>query len=87
VGENLREYQCGFRKGRSTIEPLSVNGQIIEKKYEYRQKIWQLFIDFKKAYDNVYRESLYNTRIMDEVGIPKKLKGLTKICMEKVNIK
>jgi len=55
VEENLGEYQCGFRKGRSTIEQLSVIGQIIEKKYEYRQKIWQLFIDFKKAYDSVHR--------------------------------
>jgi len=80
VEENLREYQCGFRKGRSTIEQLSVIGQIIEKKYEYRQNIWQLFIDLKKAYDSVHRESLYN--IMDEVGIPKKLIGLTKMCME-----
>jgi sorting nexin-29 len=31
VEENLGEYQCGFRKGRSTIEQLSVIGQIIEK--------------------------------------------------------
>ena len=80
VEENLGEYQCGFRKGRSTIEQLSVIGQIIEKKYEYRQNFWQLFIDFKKAYDSIHRESLYN--IMDEVGIPKKLIGLTKMCME-----
>jgi sorting nexin-29 len=70
VEENLGEYQCGFRKGRSTIEQLSVIGQIIEKKYEYRQNIWQLFIYFKNAYDSVHRESLYNIR--DEVGIIRK---------------
>lgn len=40
----------------------------------------ELFIDFKKAYDSVHRESLHN--IMDEVGIPRKLIGLTKMCME-----
>jgi len=37
-------------------------------------------VNFKKAYDSVHWENLYN--IMDEVGIPKKLIGLTKMCME-----
>jgi hypothetical protein len=36
-------------------------------------------VDFKKAYDSIHRDSLYN--IMDEVGIPKKLIGLTKMCI------
>jgi sorting nexin-29 len=80
VEENLGKYQCGFQKGRSTIEQLSVIGQIKEKKYEYRQNIWQLFVDFKKAYDSIHQKSLYN--IMDEVGIPKKLINLIKMCME-----
>ena len=39
----------------------------------------QLFIDFKKAYDSVRREVLYNFLI--EFGIPKKLVGLIKICL------
>jgi sorting nexin-29 len=76
----LGEYQCGFRKSRSTTEQLSIIGQIIEKKYEYRQNMWQIFIDFKKAYDSIHRESLYN--IMYEFGFPKKLIALTRMCME-----
>lgn len=56
VEDCLGEYQCGFRKGRSTTEHLSVIGQIIEKRYEYWQNMWQLFIDFKKAYDSIHRE-------------------------------
>jgi hypothetical protein len=32
----LGEYQCGFWKDRSTTEQLSIIGQIIEKRYEYR---------------------------------------------------
>ncbi|KAF0770861.1 Reverse transcriptase domain-containing protein [Aphis craccivora] len=48
VDENIGSYQCDFRKGKSTIDQLSIIGQIIEKRYEYRQNIWQLFIDFKK---------------------------------------
>lgn len=51
IEESLGEYKCGFRKGRSTIEQIAIKGQIIEKKYEFRQNLWQIFIDFKKAYD------------------------------------
>lgn len=39
VEENLVGYQSEFQKGRSTIKQLSVIGQIIENKYEYRQNI------------------------------------------------
>jgi len=78
--ECLGEYQCGFRKGKSTVEQLSIIGQIIEKKYKYRQDFWQIFVDFRKAYDSIHRESLYN--IMEEFGIPNKLVTLTKMFME-----
>ena len=43
-----------------------------------KQCISQLFIDFKKAYDSVRREVLYN--ILSEFGIPKKLVRLVKMC-------
>jgi sorting nexin-29 len=78
--ECLGDYQCGFRKGKSTIEQLPTIGQIIEKKYEYHQNMWQVFIDFKKAYDSIHRDSLYN--IMNDFGFPEKLIRLTKMCME-----
>jgi len=39
----------------------------------------QLFIDFKKAYDSVRREVLYN--IIIEFGIPMKLAELIKMCL------
>ena len=39
----------------------------------------QLFIDFKKAYDSVRREVLYN--ILIEFGIPMKLVRLIKVCL------
>ena len=38
-----------------------------------------LFIDFKKAYDSVRREGLYN--ILIEYGIPIKLVRLIKMCL------
>ena len=39
----------------------------------------QLFIDFKKAYDSVRREALYN--ILIEFGIPRKPVRLIKMCL------
>jgi hypothetical protein len=41
--------------------------------------VHQLFIDFKKAYDSVKREVLYN--ILLEFSIPKKLVRLIKVCL------
>jgi hypothetical protein len=41
--------------------------------------VHQLFIDFKKAYDSVKREVLYN--ILLEFGIPKRLVRLAKMCL------
>jgi hypothetical protein len=49
------------------------------EKWEYNGTVHQLFIDFKKAYDSVRREVLYN--ILIEFGIPRKLVGLIKMCL------
>jgi hypothetical protein len=50
-----------------------------EKKWEYNETVHQLFVDFKKAYDSVRREVLYN--ILIEIGIPKKLVRPIKRCL------
>jgi hypothetical protein len=42
--------------------------------------VHKLFIDFRKAYDSVKREILYN--ILVEFGIPKKLVRLIKMCLD-----
>jgi hypothetical protein len=52
------------------------------KKWEYSEAVHQLFIDFKKAYDSVRREILYN--ILMEFGIPGKLVRLIKICPNEI---
>ena len=43
------------------------------------EAVHQLFIDFKKAYDSVRREVLYN--ILIEFGVPKKLVRLVKMSL------
>jgi sorting nexin-29 len=47
--------------------------------WEYNKAVYQLFIDFKKAYDSLRREVLYN--ILIEFGIPMKLVKLIKMCL------
>ena len=73
------DHQCGFRCNRSTTDHIFCIRQILEKKWEHNEALHHLFIDFKKAYDSVRREALYNTLI--EFGIPKKLARLIKMCL------
>jgi hypothetical protein len=39
-----------------------------KKKLEYNEAVYQLFIDFKNAYDSVWREVLHNN--LTEFGVP-----------------
>jgi hypothetical protein len=48
----------------------------VEKKWEYNETVYQLFIDYNKAYNSVRREVLYN--IVIEFGVPVKLCRLIK---------
>jgi hypothetical protein len=52
---------------------------MLEKKSKYNGMVHQIFIDFKKAYDSVRREALYN--ILIKFGIARKLLTLIKMCL------
>jgi hypothetical protein len=77
--EIIGDQQRGFRRNRSTTDQIFYIRQILEKKWKYNGTVHQLFIDFKKVYDSVRREVLYN--ILIEFGIPRKLVGLIKTCL------
>jgi hypothetical protein len=77
--EIIGDYQRGFRRNRSTTDHIFYIRQILEKNWEYNGTVHQLFIDFKKAYDSIRREALYN--ILIEFGIPRKLVGPIKMCL------
>jgi hypothetical protein len=59
VDEIIGDHQCGLRRNRSTAKQLFC----INQKWEYSERVRQLFIDFKSAYDSVRREVLYNILI------------------------
>jgi hypothetical protein len=75
----MGDNQCGFRRNRSTTDHIFCIRQILENEWEHNAAVHQLFIDFKKAYDSVRREALYNNLV--EFGIPKKLVRLIKMCL------
>ena len=51
ANEIIGEYQCGFRRNRSTVDHIFSIRQILEKNWEYNEDVCQLFTDFEKAYD------------------------------------
>jgi hypothetical protein len=73
-------YKAGFREGKSTIDKLFTVKLILEKFWEYKIDVHQIFVDFKQAYDKINREKLY--KIMLYFGIPEKLIRLRKVTME-----
>jgi hypothetical protein len=68
MDEIIGDHQCGFRRSRSATDQIFCIRQILGKKWKYNETVHQLFIDFKKAYDSVRREVLYN--ILIGFGIP-----------------
>jgi sorting nexin-29 len=77
--EIIGDHQCGFQQNMSTTDHIFCIRQILEKKWEYNEVVYQLFIDFKKAYDSVRGEVLYN--ILIQFGTPMKLARLIKMCL------
>jgi hypothetical protein len=79
IDEITGDHQCGVQCNKSTTDQISCICQILGNKWKYNEAVHQLFIDFRKAYDSVKREVLYN--ILIEFGIPLKLVRLIKICL------
>ena len=52
--------------------------RILERKWEHNEAVHQLFTDFKKAYDSVRREGLYN--FLTVLVISMKLESLMEVC-------
>ena len=68
VEVTLREEQAGFRARRSCTEQIFTLRNIIDQCIEFQKPIVINFIDFKKAFDSVHRESLW--KIAKIYGIP-----------------
>lgn len=66
-----RESQFGFRPGRGTVDAIFVVRQIMEKANEHRVPLHLNFVDFKAAFDTVWRKALW--RMMVAIGVDPKI--------------
>jgi hypothetical protein len=64
----------------ATTDQIFCISQILETKWEYNETVHQLFIYFKKDYNSVRREVLYN--ILIEFWVSMKLVRLIKMCLK-----
>ena len=64
----MPESQCGFRRGRSTIDMMFVARLLQEKCREQHQSLFFAFIDLTKAFDTVNRELLW--KVLSKFGCP-----------------
>jgi hypothetical protein len=67
----IGNYQSGFRRGKSTLDPIYILRQILEKIGEFSIETHHLFINFSSAYDSINRNQLFAA--MEEFRIPDKL--------------
>ena len=56
----LPESQCGFRRGRNTIDMIFVARQMQVKCREQHQNLYMAFVDLAKAFDTINRDLLWN---------------------------
>ena len=64
----LSESQCGFLRGRSTIDMMFVARQLQEECREQHQNLYMAFVDLTKAFDTVNRDLIWN--ILRKNGCP-----------------
>ena len=57
-----REY-AGFRRGRSTVDQLTILTQYIEDIFQHNSKTGVLFLDLTAAYDTVWHRGLHLKQI------------------------
>eukprot|EP00111_Clytia_hemisphaerica_P009882 TCONS_00028945-protein len=67
----LRRNQNGFRMGRSTLSQILSIRRILEEMRKLNKDAFICFVDFKKAFDSISREKLF--QILGLYGIPEKI--------------
>ena len=80
VNSILNETQCGFRASYSTSDKIFVIHVLIEYLRVCKLKLYCAFIDFTKAFDNVWRVGLWGKLLSCNI-YGKILKIIKKICI------
>ena len=67
VEEINPEEQAGFRAGRSITDQIFNLRILCEKYLQHQQNLYHIFIDFKKAFDRVWHETLRKYNIYPSI--------------------
>lgn len=55
----MNDNQFGFREGRSTVDCIYILQAIVNRTLSNKKKLYCAFVDFKKAFDLVYRNGIW----------------------------
>ena len=88
--DKLTDAQFGFKENHSTIDAIFMLNHFIEEQIRNRKKLYCCFVDFRKAYDLINRNSLWYKMIKEGIDgkIFKVLKSLysdIKLCVRHMN--
>ncbi|KAG0720925.1 LINE-1 retrotransposable element ORF2 protein [Chionoecetes opilio] len=72
--KHQRPQQSGFTPGKSTTDRILALRVLVERRHEFRQGMLAAYVDLKKAFDSVHRESLWD--LLRLRGIPARTIGL-----------
>jgi hypothetical protein len=72
-------------KGRSIVDQIFTTRQILEKFWERNIDVPQLFIDFKAAYEAIWRKEIWSE--MHKLGLPPKIAKLSRIINNEIYAK
>ena len=74
VDDHLDRQQYGFRKAKSTSQPLSICRRVLEIHEEAGLEMYTLLLDWGKAFDKVGQERMIT--VLKRMGIPKEMTDL-----------
>lgn len=77
LDNKLREEQAGFRRGRGCVDQIFALRNIIEQSLEWNSPLFINFIDFRKAFDSLHRDTLW--KILKSYGVPDKITALVQV--------
>ena len=81
IESSMSDSQFGFRPGRGTTDAIFIIRQLIEKAKEHQIPLHFHFIDFKAAFDTIWKEALW--KMLLKIGIPNKFVEIIKNLYDK----
>lgn len=74
VDLSFRDQQAGFRPGRSCTDQITTLQIIVEQSIEWNSPLYVNFVNYKKAFDSLDRETLW--KLLRHDGVPMKFVNL-----------